>query len=79
MKIAIVNWTDSALHGTETYKPTDPILRPVTGVSVGIVIREDKESITLAIDSWDTGEFRNCETVCKRQINKIQYKELELK
>jgi hypothetical protein len=67
------------LHGTEPYKATDDILKPMNGVSVGIVVREDKDSITLAIDRWQTNEYRNCETINKRQINKIQYTKLRLK
>lgn len=76
-QIAIINWVDSALHGTDAYKPDDPILRPVTAVSVGIVVRKDKNSITLAVDSWDTGEYRNCETICNQQINSVKYLNLK--
>lgn len=70
-KIAIINWTDSALHGTNNYRADDEELKSMEGLSCGIIVREDKKSITLAIDDWNNGEYRNCETICKKQINKI--------
>lgn len=79
MKIAIINWTDSALHGTENYSKDDEILKPVKAVSVGVLVKNEKDFITIACDAWDTGNFRNVETILRRQIDKLQIKELKLK
>lgn len=78
MKIAIIHWTDSALHGVENYKADDPELKPIKGVSIGIVVKNTKEAITLAIDAWETGYYRNTETILKRQIDHIEIKDLKL-
>mgnify|MGYP001583178281 CR=1 FL=1 len=76
IEIAIIQWTDSALHGTENYKADSEELRPVTAVSVGVIVKNEKDYITIATDSWDTGYYRNCATILKRQVDKLQIKRL---
>jgi aldehyde:ferredoxin oxidoreductase len=63
------------LHGTDTLKGTDKSLKPMSGFSCGLLVREDKMSITIATDYWGNDEWRNCETIYKKQIDNFQIKE----
>ena len=78
MKIAIIQWTDSALHGTENYRADDETLKPVRAVSVGIIVKNEKDYVTLAVDQWETGNFRNVETILRRQIDYMEIKEIKI-
>jgi hypothetical protein len=78
MKIAIIKWIDSALHGQDTIDGGDEILKPIEGLSCGIVVKEDKEGITIATDYWGNNKYRNCETIYRKQIVSIKIKELNI-
>lgn len=79
MKIAIIHWTDSALHGQSTISGKDEVLKPIKGFSCGLLVKETKEGITLAIDYWGEDEWRNCETIYKKQIDHYEIKEIKTK
>lgn len=79
MKIAIIHWTDSTLHGTGQINKDDPILKPMKAVSIGILVKEDKQGITISTDDWGDGEYRNCETVYRKQIDFLQILEVKTK
>jgi hypothetical protein len=40
MKIVIINWTDSATHGSDNCFADDPRLKPVKAVSIGVLVKE---------------------------------------
>ena len=78
MKIVIIKWTDSALHGTNTVKSDNECLRPMAGFSVGLLVKETKEGITIATDFWGNDEWRNCETIYWKQIDYYKIKEVKV-
>ena len=78
MKIAIIRWTDSALHAQDVIYGDDERLSPVEGVSVGLLVKETKEGITIATDYWGNDEWRNCATILKRQIDYYAIKEIKI-
>jgi len=56
-RIAIITWVDAAMHGDGTFWKEDiDKLCLMDGVAVGLVVKEDKESITLAMD-WFYKDF----------------------
>jgi hypothetical protein len=67
MKIAIIKWKDSALHGTTTLSGKDKLLTPMDGFSCGLLVKQDRLGITIATDYWGNDEWRNCETIYKKQ------------
>lgn len=75
-RIAIVEWTDSAHHGAFQVSPQDPLLKPCKMVSVGHVVRQDKRSITLGMDRVDQDQYRICETIYKRQVDRVTIREV---
>ena len=79
MKIAIIKWRDSALHGTDQIKGTDKCLKPMDGFSCGLLVRSDKDSITIATDYWGNDEWRNCETIYRKQIIHCTIKEINIR
>lgn len=74
--VVVVWWTDSAMHPDYVVSADDPSLGPIEAVSAGMLVREDQRSVTLAIDSWETGDFRTLQTIYKRQIDHIERIEL---
>ena len=77
MKIVIIHWTDSALHGTQVVTSKDSLLKPMKGITCGLLIREDKDSISIATTYWGNDEWRNAETIYKKQIDFYQIKEIK--
>ena len=52
-EIAIIFWKDSAIHGSEQRTLSEiKKLGLVNGISCGIIVDEDKEKITLAMDCF---------------------------
>jgi len=78
-QIAIINWTDATLHGNDTF--TEKGLKElglINGIAVGIIVKEDKKSITLAMDWFYNNEtYRQLSTYPKSGINNIQRKILK--
>jgi len=70
MKFAIIHWSDAAMYGNEIYSCSDKF-KPASGLSIGWVIREDEESITIAMDVFgkDHSECRTLQTLNRRQID----------
>ena len=79
MKIAIIHWVDSALHGTDTIRGDDKALCPMKGFSCGLLIKETEDGITIATDYWGDDRWRNCATIYKKQITYYEIKELSMK
>lgn len=77
MKIAIIKWIDSTLHGTDTIKGDDKNLKPMEGFSCGLLVKQDKDGVTIATDYWGKNEWRNCETIYRKQIKHITIKEIQ--
>ena len=77
MKIAIIKWVDSALHGTGTIKGDDPLLKPIEGFSCGLLVNQDKDGITIATDYWGNNEWRNCATIYRKQIKHLTIKKIK--
>jgi hypothetical protein len=77
MKIAIIKWTDSALHGQDTLDGDDESLKPMEGFSCGLLVKEDKDGVTIATDYWGKNKWRNCATIYKKQIEFYQIKEIK--
>jgi hypothetical protein len=78
MKIAIIKWCDSALHGTDTVSGKDKKLAPIEGFSCGLLVKQENGNITIATDFWGNDEWRNCETIYSKQIIKLEIKEIEI-
>ena len=78
-QFAIINWTDCAMHGLDSFTQREvEKLGLIDGVAVGIIAKEDKESITLALDwFYDEGSYRQLSTYPKSGIHKIIRKEIK--
>lgn len=78
-EIAVINWTDAAMHGTSGYSEDElKNIGLVHGIAVGIIVKEDDTSITLAMDwFYSTGQFRNLSTYPKSGISSIIKKTLK--
>ena len=77
-QIAIISWTDATMHGTDTFSEKE--LKDLTlmdGIAVGIIAKEDKKSVTLAMDLFHDGGYRNLSTYPKSGIHKIIRKEIK--
>lgn len=77
--LAIIYWTDASIHGTEQLSRSGwASANLVNGISTGIVIKEDKQSITVGMDFFyrsgkdDLDEFRTAQTYPKSGISKIK-------
>jgi len=70
MKFAVVHWSDAAMYGNEIYSCSDKF-QPAAGLSIGWVIHDDEDSITIAMDVFgkDHSECRTLQTLNKKQIN----------
>ena len=79
MTIVIVDWVDSASHGDRTqYKGTEKELRALTGLSAGLLVREDEESLSIAMDWFkEIEEYRTVTTIPKCSVKRIQRIESE--
>lgn len=77
--IAIITWTDAAMHGSDSLnqQQVDEECGLIEGVAVGVIAKEDKVSITLAMD-WFYNEktYRQLHTYPKSGIHKIIRKSL---
>ena len=78
-QIAIIYWVDSAIHGSEQKsREAWKSHKLVNGISVGIVVHEDKEQITIGQDWFykdnlgSLDEFRNVSSYPKKGITKIR-------
>lgn len=70
--IAVIHWTDSAIHGSQQISAQAARdLRPVRGVAAGLLVSETKDSITLALDSFEDSDYRCVNTYYKPQIRRI--------
>ena len=84
-KIAVVYWTDATIESTEPLTRDEWIKRAklMTGVSVGHILNETKEHITLAMDYFHGTDiqnetFRIVSTYPKSGIQKIIRQTIEV-
>ena len=72
-QFAIINWTDAAIEGTNTFFEKDlEDVGLINGIAMGIIIKEDKKSISLAMDWFpDSKSYRQIATYPKSGIHKI--------
>lgn len=77
--IAIIYWSDSAIHGSEQRSREQwKNYKLVEGISVGIIIHEDKKQITIGQDWFykdnfgEIDEFRSVSSYPKSGIKKIK-------
>ena len=69
MEIVILKWRDAALHGQTTrFKDDLEDVNLVTLITVGILVKEDDESITLCMDWNPDGSWRTLQTYPKSGI-----------
>lgn len=81
MEIAVVEWVDACIN--DAYRPMqkdDNELRITHGVSVGHVVKETNEMISLAGDRFDieTWPYRKCSSIPKACITRIQRIQVEV-
>ena len=81
MKIALINWTDTCIHGDQTsVTADDKDLRPIEGVSSGLLVKQDGEGITIALDYFAADNtFRNAVTYSQKQIKSYSILEVRSK
>lgn len=73
-ELAIIEWTDAAMHGTEQISRSDAAheLNLIAAVTAGLVVHEDKKKITLAMDWFHVhDQFRQIASYPKSGISKI--------
>lgn len=71
-QIYIIKWTDSQSHGSENYKPNDPKLKPIECITTGFLVKDDDDGITVAGDYFEDGDYRECNTIYRKQINSVK-------
>lgn len=77
--MAIIYWTDSAIHGSQQKSREEwKTHKLVDGISVGVIIHEDKKQITIGQDWFyqdnfgAIDEFRSVSSYPKNGITRIQ-------
>jgi hypothetical protein len=78
LKIAIIKWKDSTLHGTDQIYGDSDELKPMDGISCGLLVRKTRDSITIATDYWGNDQWRNCETIYRKQVYHLTIKEIHM-
>ena len=80
-QLAILSWTDAAIESTDTFFERDlEKIGLVDGIAVGIIVKENKESITLALDwFYKQNSYRSIATYPKSGIHKIIRKDINIK
>jgi len=78
---AVIHWTDASIEQTESFSEEDlKNVELVDGIAVGIIIKEDKKSISLATDWFPNHKsYRQIATYPKSGIHKIIRKDIDLK
>jgi len=78
-QFAIINWTDAAMYRNESFREDEiEQLGLIDGVAIGIIVKENKESITLALDwFYREGSYRHLSTYPKSGIHKITRKDIK--
>jgi len=78
-QFAIITWADATMHGT--YQFTEKEVEEfglMEGIAIGILVKEDKDSITLAMDwFYKDGSYRQLSTYPKSGIQKIIRKDIK--
>jgi len=79
-QLIILHWTDAAIEGAETIYERDlENVGLIEGIAVGVFVKEDKKSITLAIDwFYEHNSYRQVATYPKSGIHKIIRKDINL-
>lgn len=74
MKLAVIWWTDAAMHGTSQRSFAEAKeCGLVEGIAAGFIVYEDKKQITLALDWFpEDNQFRQLASYPKSGIKKIK-------
>ena len=80
-QFAILSWTDAAIESTDTFFEKDlKNIGLIDGIAIGVIVKEDKMSITLALDwFYKQNSYRQVSTYPKSGIHKIIRKDIDLK
>ena len=81
-EVVLIHWTDASIHSQSDVIWEDDLSQChlVDGLSAGILVREDDESITIATDwFYEEKNYRGCRTYPKSGITKIIRKDIENK
>jgi hypothetical protein len=70
MKIAIIWWTDTCIHGDQQSVTADDDLKPIAGISCGLLVKQDYDGVTVSLDSFTDRTYRNAVTYSRKQIQK---------
>lgn len=73
IEVVCFEWEDACLLGVEQMGKDDPGIKLAYGISCGILVKETKEFICLALDKFDTGTtpYRTLQTYPKTGMKKI--------
>lgn len=77
-QFAIIYWTDAAMHGLDQFTEKEvEKCGLMKGITAGVIAKEDKESITLALDwFYEEKSYRQLSTYPKSGIRKIVRREI---
>lgn len=72
--IAIINWVDASIHGSDTFTRKEAEESwLMEGVVVGLLVKEDKEKVVIAMDWFPKDDtFRTVQVYPKSGIKQIQ-------
>jgi len=79
--IVIIEWVDACISDARRpMKADDEELRLVTGISVGHIVKETDDFISIAVDHFDTGEwpYRQCSSIpkaCIKRMTRLDYQD----
>jgi hypothetical protein len=72
--VAYIRWFDSAIYKGEACQPDDLDLPAAENESAGVVVKEDEEAITIALDRClDTKDVRLVLCVPKTNVRSIRH------
>jgi len=80
--IAIIHWEDAAIHGSNQYNESKIDFGLMVGFACGIIVKEDKKSVTLAMDYFpkqrddEENSYRVLSTYPKSGIRNIKRVEM---
>jgi hypothetical protein len=78
-QLAIIYWTDAAIESIGSISEKDlKDVGLIDGIAVGVIVKEDKKSITLALDwFYEQNSYRQVSTYPKSGIHKIIRKNIK--
>ena len=72
--VAVIQWDDACMLGKDQMGKDDPQIKLAHGFSAGVLVKETKDFICLALDKFDIGDtpFRTLQTYPKSGIKSIK-------